>query len=74
MKSRQAFLASLEEAGVLCIDSEIPHAAYLLDDGHKKLAILPPAADGEKAAERLPGRPPHPAGGEEARGGDYRDL
>lgn len=41
MKTRQDFLASLEAAGVRCIDSEIPHAAYLLDDT-RRLAVMPP--------------------------------
>lgn len=41
MKTRQIFLASLEAAGVRCIDSEIPHAAYLLDDT-RRLAVMPP--------------------------------
>lgn len=54
MKNRQGFLASLEEAGVLCIDSEIPHGCYLLDDGHKKLAILPPLRTVKKLRNGYP--------------------
>ena len=54
MKNRQGFLASLEEAGVLCIDSEIPHAAYLLDDNRRKIAILPPLRTVKKLQNGYP--------------------